>query len=99
MFARALSGFVYSTTTSHGVASASAVEACIGQTRSGTPTTSPRFRHACVRDAAATSEISDTPAIARASSEPAHPVAPARHTLVAIALVPFTETLDVRQPR
>jgi hypothetical protein len=52
--------------------------------RRGSPTTSPRTRPACVRETAATTARSDVRAIPRASSDPAHPVAPARHTLTAI---------------
>src|SRR5437762_3122359 len=44
------------------------------------------MRPACVREMAATTARSGARAIAGASSEPAHPVAPARHTLISIAM-------------
>ncbi len=47
----------------------------------------PSLSPACLRDTAATSTRSAVRAIERASSEPAQPVAPARHTLIAMEFV------------
>jgi len=52
-----------------------------GRVSRGSSRTSPRTRPACLRATAATRSRSEVFAIARASSEPAQPVAPARHTL------------------
>src|SRR5690348_16768862 len=61
----------------------------MGVSSVGMPRTSPRFRPACVRDTAAESVMSGVAAMPRDSSDPAHPVAPARQTeIVMIGIAP-----------
>lgn len=53
------------------------------------------LRPACRRATAATSETSVVSAMPRASSEPAHPVAPARHTVIVTRSVSPVEEIQV----
>ena len=83
----ATSGRLYSKKTSHGVRSASATERLISQSTRDSPRTCDSRFPACVRETAPTSARSGAPAMPRASSDPAQPVAPARMTrLVSIGL-------------
>src|SRR5690606_32622107 len=84
IFVFADSGFVYSTNTSHSVANASGADPKIGVVSCESLSTTPRLFPACRRATATTSAMSVVRAIPRANSDPAQPVAPARHTRIMI---------------